>query len=48
MDLKKEVGWKGADWVDLAEYRDRWWALMNAVIKCGWGGVGEDAVSVYC
>jgi hypothetical protein len=27
------------DWIDRAQYRDRWWALVNAVmnlsIKCG-------------
>jgi hypothetical protein len=21
------------DWIDLAQYRDRWWALVNAVIN---------------
>jgi hypothetical protein len=23
----------GIDWVDLAQYRDRWWALAKAVMK---------------
>ena len=23
----------GVDWIDLAQDRDRWWALVNAVIK---------------
>jgi hypothetical protein len=32
MDLK-EVGWKNRDWIDLAQDRDRWWALVNAVMK---------------
>jgi len=31
MDLK-EVGWAGLDWIDLAEDRDRWRALGNAVM----------------
>jgi len=31
MDLQK-IGW-GMDWVDLAQDRDRWWALINAVLN---------------
>jgi hypothetical protein len=41
MDLR-EVGWGGGmDWVDLAQDRDRWQALVNVVmnllrsVKCG-------------
>jgi hypothetical protein len=29
--LKKWDG--GMDWIDLAQYRDRWWALVNAVVN---------------
>ena len=25
----KEVGWGGMDWIDLAQERDRWQALVN-------------------
>jgi hypothetical protein len=32
MDLR-EIGWDGVDWVDLAQDRDQWRALMNTVIK---------------
>jgi hypothetical protein len=28
MDLQK-LGSGGMDWIDLAEDRDRWWALVN-------------------
>jgi hypothetical protein len=27
------VGWGGTDWNDLAQYRDRWRALVNAVMN---------------
>jgi hypothetical protein len=32
MDLR-EVGWRGVDWIDLAQDRDRWRALVNAVMN---------------
>jgi hypothetical protein len=32
MDLR-EVGWGGIDWINLAEDRDRWRALVNAVMN---------------
>jgi hypothetical protein len=31
VDLK-EVEWRGMDWIDLAQNRDRWQALVNAVM----------------
>jgi hypothetical protein len=38
MDLR-EIGWSGMDWIDLAQDRDQWRALVNTVmnlwvIKC--------------
>jgi len=32
MDLQ-EVGCGDTDWIELAEGRGRWWALVNAVMK---------------
>jgi hypothetical protein len=29
----QEVGWDGVDWIDLAQDRDRWRALVNAVMN---------------
>jgi hypothetical protein len=31
MDLR-EIGWDGMDWIDLAQDKDQWWALVNAVM----------------
>jgi hypothetical protein len=30
MDLM-ELGWKGLDWIGLAQDIDRWWAVMNKI-----------------
>ena len=31
---RQEVGWVGGkDWIDLAQDRDRWWALVNTVMN---------------
>jgi hypothetical protein len=32
MDLR-EIGWYGMDWIDLAQDRDQWRALVNAVMS---------------
>jgi hypothetical protein len=32
MDFR-EVGWEGADWIDLAQDRDRWRALVYMVMN---------------
>jgi hypothetical protein len=29
----QEVGWGGMDWIDLAEERERWQALVNVVMN---------------
>jgi hypothetical protein len=32
IDLR-EIGWDGMDWIDLAQDRDQWRALVNTVLK---------------
>jgi hypothetical protein len=32
MDLK-EVGWGSVDWIDMAQDRDRWRAVVSAVMN---------------
>jgi hypothetical protein len=32
MDLR-ETGWDGVDWIDLAQNRDQWRALVNTVMN---------------
>jgi hypothetical protein len=37
MDINKmnhrEIGWDGMDWIDLAQDRDQWRALVNTVMS---------------
>jgi hypothetical protein len=32
MDLR-EIGWGGVDWIDVAQDRDQWRALMNTIMN---------------
>jgi hypothetical protein len=34
MDLR-EMGWRGTEWIQLAQDRDRWRVLVNTVINLG-------------
>jgi hypothetical protein len=29
----REIGWDGMDWIDLAQDRDKWRALVNTVMN---------------
>jgi hypothetical protein len=29
----REIGWGGRDWIDVAQDRDRWRALVNTVMS---------------
>jgi hypothetical protein len=35
------MGWHGMDWVDLAQDRDQWRALMNTVMNLGIHNAGK-------
>jgi hypothetical protein len=28
-----EIGWKGVNWITLAQDRDKWWAFVSKVMK---------------
>jgi hypothetical protein len=28
-----EIGWEDVDWMHQAQNRDRWWALLNAIMN---------------
>ena len=43
MDLQ-EVGWGGMDWIALVKDTDRWWAVVNSVMKL-WGGKFLDQLT---
>jgi hypothetical protein len=32
MDLR-EIGWGSVEWIQLAQDRDQWWALVNTVMN---------------
>jgi hypothetical protein len=32
MDLR-EIGWDGMEWIDLAQDRDKWRALVNTIMN---------------
>jgi hypothetical protein len=34
MDLR-ETGWEDVDWMNLAQVRDQWWAVVNTVMNLG-------------
>jgi hypothetical protein len=33
MDLKEETAWDGMNWIDVAQDRDQWRALVNTVMN---------------
>jgi hypothetical protein len=33
MDLRETTGWSGMGWIDLAQDRDQWRAIVNTVIN---------------
>jgi len=44
MDLQK-VGWRNMDWIDLAQDREKWRAIVNVVMKLRVPYVGKFSIS---
>jgi hypothetical protein len=32
LEYPREIGWKGIDWIHVAQDMDQWWALVNIVM----------------
>jgi hypothetical protein len=32
-NIKREIGWDGMDWIDFAQDRDQWRALVNMIMN---------------
>jgi hypothetical protein len=32
-NINMDLGWKGMDWIDLLQDRNRWWTLANAAMN---------------
>jgi hypothetical protein len=41
MDLR-EIGWDGMDWIELAQDRDQWRALVNTAMNFGFLKIAEN------
>jgi hypothetical protein len=46
MDLR-EIGWDGMDWIDLAQDRDQWRALVNTVMNLQVPHIAGKFLSTY-
>jgi hypothetical protein len=46
MDLG-EIGWDGVDWIELAQDRDQWRALVNMVMNFGYLKISGSFLSSY-
>jgi hypothetical protein len=31
--MLRKMGWKGVDWIHMAQDKNRWWAFMNTVMN---------------
>jgi hypothetical protein len=41
MDLR-EIGWDGVDWIEVAQDRDQWRAIVNTVINLRFLRIAEN------
>jgi hypothetical protein len=41
-----EMEWGGTNWIDLVQDRDRWWAIVNAVMKIRVSKIAGNFLSI--
>jgi hypothetical protein len=41
----QEIGWRGVEWIDLAQDMDSWWVLVNTVMNFRFFWLNEEILA---